>query len=86
MRLVADSLYIVYRQSPLGSIDLSFQALSGRPKFTVRRHNFNKDSLLRAGDRIHPEIARNCSERGGGSDGLVDHEAEGLEGVCEPGM
>jgi len=31
-----------YRQSP---VDPSFRALSGRLKFTVRRHKFNKDSL-----------------------------------------
>ena len=34
-----------YRQSPLGPVDPSFRALSGRLKFTVRRHKFNKDSL-----------------------------------------
>jgi len=28
----------------LGHVDPSFRALSGRLKFTVRRHNFNKDS------------------------------------------
>ena len=33
------------RQSPLGPVDLSFRALSGRLKFTVRRHEFDKDSL-----------------------------------------
>jgi len=33
------------RQSPLGPVDPSFRALSGRLKFTVRRHKFNKDSL-----------------------------------------
>ena len=31
--------------SLLGPVDSSFRALSGRLKFTVRRHNFNKDSL-----------------------------------------
>ena len=31
--------------SLLGPVDPSFQALSGRLKFTVRRHKFNKDSL-----------------------------------------
>ena len=29
----------------LGPIELSFRALSGRLKFTVRRHKFNEDSL-----------------------------------------
>ena len=43
---VAYRFYIVYRQSPLGPVDPSFRALSGRPKFTVRRHNFSKDSSL----------------------------------------
>ena len=28
----------------------SYQALSGRLKFTVRRHEFNKDGLLLSGD------------------------------------
>ena len=31
--------------SLLGPVDPSFRALSGRPKVTVRRHKFNKDSL-----------------------------------------
>ena len=38
--------YIEYRQSPFGPVDPSFRALSGRLKFTVRRHKFNEDSLL----------------------------------------
>ena len=42
---VAFRIYIVYRQSLLGPVDPSFRALSGRLKFTVRRHQFNKDSL-----------------------------------------
>jgi hypothetical protein len=42
---VADRLYIVYRRSPLGSVHPSVRALSGRLKFTVRRHKFNQDSL-----------------------------------------
>ena len=29
----------------LGPVDPSFRALSGRLKFAVRRHKFNKDSL-----------------------------------------
>ena len=33
------------RQRPLGPVDPSFRALSGRLKLTVRRHKFNKDSL-----------------------------------------
>ena len=32
-------------ESPLGTVDPSFQALSRRLKFTVRRHEFNTDSL-----------------------------------------
>ena len=31
--------------SRLGPVDLSFRALAGLLKFTVRRHKFNKDSL-----------------------------------------
>ena len=42
---VDDRFYIVYRQSPLGPVDPSFRALSGRLNFTVRQHKFNKDSL-----------------------------------------
>jgi len=38
-------VYIVYRQVFLGPVDPSFRALSGRLKFTVRRHKFNKDSF-----------------------------------------
>ena len=34
--------YIVYRQSLLGPVDPSFRALSGRLKFTVRRHKSNQ--------------------------------------------
>ena len=33
----------MYRQSPVGPVDPSFRALSGRLKFTARRHKFNKD-------------------------------------------
>ena len=33
--------------SPLGPVDPSFRALSGRLKFMVRRHKFDKDSLCR---------------------------------------
>jgi len=33
---------------PLGPVDPSFRALSGRPKFTIRRHKFNKNSLSRS--------------------------------------
>ena len=44
---VADRLYIVYLRSPLVPVDPSFRALSGRLKFTVRCHKFNKDSLSR---------------------------------------
>ena len=42
---LADRLYIVYRRSPLGPVDPSFRALSGRLTFTVRRNKFNQDSL-----------------------------------------
>ena len=34
------------RQNPLGPVDLSFRALSGRLTFTVRLHKFDKDSLF----------------------------------------
>jgi len=37
---------MVHRQRPLGPVDPSFRALSGRLEFAVRRHKFNKDSLL----------------------------------------
>ena len=32
--------------SLVGPVDPSFRALSGRLKFTVRRHKFNTDSIL----------------------------------------
>ena len=35
--------------SLLGPVDSSFRAFSGRLKFTVRRHKFNKDSLSSQG-------------------------------------
>ena len=38
----------MYRQSPLGPADPSIRALSGRLKFTVRRHYFNEDYLFLA--------------------------------------
>ena len=38
--------------------DLSFRALSGRLKFTVQRHKFNKDSLLSEGEQVPTEIIR----------------------------
>ena len=39
------SLSLFLSLNPLGPVDPSFRALSGRLKFTVRRHKFNKDSL-----------------------------------------
>jgi len=41
--------YDVHRvpSSLVGPVDPSFRALSGRLEFTVRRHKFNKDSLVR---------------------------------------
>ena len=45
---VALRFFIVHLQSPLGPVDPSFRALYGRLKFTVRRHKFNKDSLIPA--------------------------------------
>ena len=50
----AEWLYIVYRQVFSGPVVPSFRALSGRLKFTVRRHKFNKDSLSGAGQREAP--------------------------------
>jgi len=38
------SALVVFRPV-LGPVDPSFRALSGRRKFTVRRHKFNKDIL-----------------------------------------
>ena len=37
---------LFYFSSLLGPVDPSCQALSGRLKFTFRRHKFNKDSLF----------------------------------------
>jgi len=36
---------MVYCQVSLGPVDPSFRALDGRLKFTVRRHEINKDSF-----------------------------------------
>ena len=44
---VANRFFIVHRQSPLGPVDPSFQALSGRLEFPVRLHKFSKDSINR---------------------------------------
>ena len=38
-------------KSPLGPVDPSFRALSGRLTFTVRGHKFNKDSLFQVTTR-----------------------------------
>jgi len=40
--------------SPLGPVDPSFRALSGRLKFTARRHKLNKDSLSGGGGESGP--------------------------------
>jgi len=40
------AVFLRVSSSLLGPVDPSFRALSGRLKFTVRRHKFNKDSLL----------------------------------------
>ena len=67
-----DRFFIVHRQSPLGPVDISFRALSGRLKFMVRRHKFIKDSPRGAtlgrsqdvckGARFPVEGERCCSE------------------------
>ena len=61
--------------------DPSFRALSGRLKFTVRRHKFNKDSLSSA-----PEVDVPDAEALGlrhGSRALPQRDAVGLpERVC----
>ena len=46
MRSPVEPFYIVCRQVFVGPVDLSLRALSGRRKFTVRRHEFNKDCLV----------------------------------------
>jgi hypothetical protein len=50
---VADRLYIVHRRISLGSVHLSFRALCGRLKLTVRRHEFNEDSLSAVFNHLH---------------------------------
>ena len=63
-----DSFFIVHRQNPLGPVDPSYRALSGRVKFMVRRHKFNKDSSLffgRQSDRrkqVSSRAVRNGAE------------------------
>jgi len=48
--------HVVHRVSSslLGPVVPSVRALSGRLKFTVRRHQFNKDSLPSSRDRVRP--------------------------------
>ena len=57
----ASLLQVVHRVSSslLGPVDLSFRALSGRLKFTVRRHKFNEDSPssnLRRASLLQPQV------------------------------
>ena len=50
--------------SLLGPVEPSFGALSGRLKFTVRRHKFNKDSVRTAASiiaAITPHLVRNLT-------------------------
>ena len=47
-----DRLFIVHRQSPLGSVHPSFRALSGRLEFMVRRHTLSKDFLSLAAQTV----------------------------------
>ena len=42
----AYALYTVYRQSSIGPVDPLLRALSGRLRFTVRRHTLNEYSLF----------------------------------------
>ena len=53
-------LYIVSSSLP-GPVVPSFRALSGRLKFTARRHKFNQDSLspLRAGGTLSSQFKNN---------------------------
>ena len=45
-RVILNEAYeFLVSSSLLGPVDPSFRALSGRLKFTVRRHKFNKDIL-----------------------------------------
>ena len=66
-------LKLLYRVSSdlLGPINPSFRAISGRLKFTVRRHKFNQDSLsLEGGGAVH---TRGFSVSGEGGGGLYTH-------------
>ena len=74
------------RQSPLGPVDPSFQALSGRLKFTARRHKFNKDSLslfVKRGIVSTNPFARHGREGGmdGWREGGREREREGERGT-----
>ena len=46
-----------------GPVDPSFRALSGRLKFTVRRHKFNKDSLSTPNAAAAGDAARAARRR-----------------------
>ena len=63
---VADKLYIENRPSLFGPVDPSFRALSGRLKFTVRSHKFDKDSLSCFRPKSGYTCARSESAREGG--------------------
>ena len=63
---VAYRSFIVHRQCPLDPVDPLFEALSGRLKFTVRRHKFSKDSLS-AWSNPKPETRNTLSPCGGES-------------------
>ena len=60
----------------------SFRALSGRLKFTVRRHKFNKDSLLFQGAQTETSPAPHAQNGGGGCENRVlDGPTSGREGL-----
>jgi len=46
--------------SRVGPVDPAFRALSGRLKFTVRRHKFNKDSLSRGSPDSEGEVTQDA--------------------------
>ena len=65
---VAYMFYIMYRQSPLGPVDLSFRALPGRLKFKVRRHDSNTD-FSPAREISSSLFNWSCGNRPGGNPG-----------------
>ena len=68
----------------LGPVDPSFRALSGRLKFTVRRHTFDKDSLRQ--DQGGAGAAQGRKRKGAGKEEAAQSSQEPAAGGTVPRM